>query len=130
MKKVILFLIITVSTMLSTVWAYDFSTVVSSGQTLYFNISSTTTDEAEITYPGSADYYYGYTYTSVYGVMGMNTFFGAMLVWWIIGAVMTVINYFVYKLILAPSILKMFYLKKISLNSEELVNANKCTEKE
>ena len=80
--------------------------------------------------PDGYDYYYGYTYTSVYGVMGMNTFFGAMLVWWIIGAIMTVMNYFVYKLILAPSILKMFYLKKISLNSEELVNANKCTEKE
>ena len=60
MKKVLLSLIITVSTMLSTVWAYDFSTVVSSGQTLYFNINSNT---VSITYPGSSTYnpYNGYT---------------------------------------------------------------------
>ena len=60
MKKVLLSLIITISAMLSTVWAYDFSTVVSSGQTLYFNINSNT---VSITFPGlSVDYAYnGYT---------------------------------------------------------------------
>ena len=59
MKKVILFLLITVSTMLSTVWAYDFSAVVPSGQTLYFNIHW---NRVSVTYPGSSlSPYSGYT---------------------------------------------------------------------
>ncbi len=79
----------------------------------------------------SYDYYYGRsTYKTVYGVMGMNTFFGAMIVWWVIGAIVTVLNYCIYKLILAPTILRIFYLKKISLNSEELLNEKKDVVKE
>ena len=70
MKKIILSLIITVSTMLSTAWAYDFSVVVSSGQTLYFNINSnSTSNEVYVTYPNSNaqymdEYYNGYTTTT------------------------------------------------------------------
>ena len=60
MKKVILFLLITVSTMLSTVWAYDFSAVVPSGQTLYFYIKSNTT--VSVAYPSNSAFnpYSGY----------------------------------------------------------------------
>lgn len=76
------------------------------------------------------NYYYYYSYKTVYGVMSMDTFFGAMIIWWVIGAITTVLNYFVYKLILAPSILRMFYLKKISLNTEEILNTKKDVEKE
>jgi len=65
MKKVLLSLALTFSTMLSTVWAYDFSVVVSSGHTLYFNITSNSGSyTAEVTYPGSesyGNYYSGYT---------------------------------------------------------------------
>ena len=79
----------------------------------------------------SYNYYYDYySYKTVYGVMSMDTFFGAMIIWWVIGAITTVLNYFVYKLILAPSILRMFYLKKISLNTEEILNTKKDVEKE
>ncbi len=52
-------------------------------------------------------------YDYVYGVMEMDTFFGAMIVWWIIGIVATVMNYFTYKIILSPMILKILYLKKL-----------------
>ena len=51
-------------------------------------------------------------YDYVYGVMEMDTFFGAMIVWWIIGIVATVMNYFTYKIILSPMILKILYLKR------------------
>ena len=53
-------IVIALCTMVHTVWAYDFSVVVSSGQTLYFNIDSNT---VSVTYP--SPYYYspynGYT---------------------------------------------------------------------
>ena len=49
MKRLLLSFIITVSTMLSTVWAYDFSVVVPSGQTLYFDTISST--KVRVTYP-------------------------------------------------------------------------------
>ena len=60
MKRLLLSLVLTISTMLSTVWAYDFSVVVSSGQTLYFNINQNT---VSVTYPGlsSSSPYNGYT---------------------------------------------------------------------
>ena len=60
MKRLLLSLVLTISTMLSTVWAYNFSAVVPSGQTLYFNITQNT---VSVTYPGSssAGPYNGYT---------------------------------------------------------------------
>ena len=54
----------------------------------------------------------------LYGVMSMNTAFGAMIVWWIIGAVVAIINYFAYKIIFTPTILQIMYLKNINLNSD------------
>ena len=62
MKRLLLSLVLTISTMLSTVWAYDFSAVVSSGQRLYFNINSDTVS-VSVTYPASYFYspYNGYT---------------------------------------------------------------------
>lgn len=54
----------------------------------------------------------------LYGLMAMNTFFGAMIVWWIIGAIVCAINFFLYKIILAPIILNIFYLKNINSNTE------------
>ncbi len=49
MKKIILFLILAVSSLAS--WAYDFSAVAPTGQTLYYNISGST---VSVTYPGSS----------------------------------------------------------------------------
>ena len=62
MKRLLLSLVLTVSTMFSTVWAFNFSAVVPSGQTLYFNINSDTAS-VSVTYPGSYFYspYDGYT---------------------------------------------------------------------
>ena len=59
MKKLVLSLIITVSTMLSTVWAYDFSAVSPSGHTLYYEIISGTTNVGVVR-PGSGNTYNNY----------------------------------------------------------------------
>ncbi len=55
MKKLVLSLLFAVSVLTS--WAYDFSAVAPSGQTLYYNISGST---ASVTYPGSSSWL-GYT---------------------------------------------------------------------
>ena len=52
MKKLVLSLLFAVSVLTS--WAYDFSAVAPSGQTLYYNIFGST---ASVTYPGSSSYY-------------------------------------------------------------------------
>ena len=59
MKKVILSLIIAVSTMISTVCAYDFSAVSPSGHTLYYEIISGATNVGVIR-PGSGSTYNNY----------------------------------------------------------------------
>ena len=59
MKKVILSLLITVCSMLSTVWAYDFSAVSPSGHTLYYEIISGTTNVGVVR-PGSGNTYNNY----------------------------------------------------------------------
>ncbi|MCQ2282614.1 MAG: leucine-rich repeat domain-containing protein [Bacteroidales bacterium] len=57
MKKIVFTLILAVSALAS--WAYDFSAVSPSGQTLYYNISGST---VSVTYPGPSPYYwYGYS---------------------------------------------------------------------
>ena len=64
MKKLLLSLALIVSTMLSTVWAYDFSVVVPSGQTLYFSISLNDSNNVSVTCPGAVgthSCYDGYT---------------------------------------------------------------------
>ena len=53
-------IVIALCTMVHTVWAYDFSVVVSSGQTLYFNIDSNT---VSVTYPGTSSTQYNGGYT-------------------------------------------------------------------
>lgn len=63
----------------------------------------------------------------LYGIMGLETFFGAMIVWWIIGAVLSVGSYFFYKIILAPTILNIFYLKIISQNSGKMLVSKSST---
>ena len=52
-------IVIALCTMVHTVWAYDFSVVVSSGQTLYFNITSDSTHTVEVTTPNELYPAYG-----------------------------------------------------------------------
>ncbi|MBR5776874.1 MAG: leucine-rich repeat domain-containing protein [Bacteroidales bacterium] len=59
MKRLLLSLIIAVSSMLSTVWAYDFSAVSPSGHTLYYKIISGTTN-VEVVNPCSSSTSSGY----------------------------------------------------------------------
>ena len=54
-----------------------------------------------------------------YGLLGTETFLGSVVLWWIIGAVVTVLNYFIYKIILAPSVLKIYYLAEIIKNTKK-----------
>ena len=43
---------------------------------------------------------------------------GAMLMWWIIGAILTALNYYISKIALSPMILKVLYLREICENSK------------
>lgn len=62
-KRLLMAVLFTVICLQQAKAAYDFSVVVPSGQTLYFNITSNSTYEVEVTYPGSSssDPYSGYT---------------------------------------------------------------------
>ena len=67
MRKGLLTLVLALTVVLPTVWAYDFSVVVPSGQTLYFIIrTNTSSNEVDVTYPNSSatttsEIYIGYT---------------------------------------------------------------------
>ena len=58
MKKLLLSLALTVSTMLSTVWAYDFNAVSPSGHILYLEIISGTTNVEVVSKPSNEVYSY------------------------------------------------------------------------
>lgn len=66
--------------------------------------------------------YYSYSgYDILYGSMGVGTFFGAMIVWWLIGVVACVLIYVVTKLALSYSILHIYYLQDIRETNQKLV---------
>ena len=54
-----------------------------------------------------------------YGLFRTDTFLGAVVLWWIIGAVVTALNYFIYKIILAPTVLNIYYLAEIIKNTKK-----------
>ncbi len=60
--------------------------------------------------------------TTKYGIMQTQTSVGATIIWWLIGAVVTAINYFTLKIILSPMILNIYYLKKIKTNTGKMVS--------
>ena len=63
MKRLLAFVILAVASY-TPAWAYNFSAVAPSGQTLYYNIVY---GNAEVTYPGSSEYAYYYGYTTPAG---------------------------------------------------------------
>ena len=54
-----------------------------------------------------------------YGLFKTDTFLGSVVLWWIIGAVVTALNYFIYKIILAPTVLNIYYLAEIIKNTKK-----------
>jgi hypothetical protein len=60
-------------------------------------------------------FYYdgGWGESSSYGVMQCQTFFGAMIIWWIIGAIDCALTYAITKLCVSYSVLHIYYLKDI-----------------
>ncbi|MCQ2294631.1 MAG: leucine-rich repeat domain-containing protein [Bacteroidales bacterium] len=72
MKKIVLTLLLAVSTLAS--WAYDFSAVTPSGQTLHYAI--TTDSTVSVTFPGPdtyPDYYIWYDYAQPTGSLLIPT---------------------------------------------------------
>ena len=59
--------------------------------------------------------------TTRYGIMQTQTSVGATMLWWLIGAVASAINYFVLKIFLSPIILNVCYLKMIKEKTEKAV---------
>ncbi len=53
-------------------------------------------------------------YNGYYGIMSIRSAFGALLIWWIIGAVLSISAYFVSKIKISAKILEIQYLNKIS----------------
>ena len=60
------------------------------------------------------DYYADEVY---FGVMGWDTFFGAMAMWWLIGAVYCLMHYVTWKLIFSYQIVQVYYLKQMASGS-------------
>ncbi len=56
---------------------------------------------------------YGY-YSKSYGVMRLDSAFVALLIWWVIGAILSFVTYIVAKIVCSYKILVIKYLKKIS----------------
>lgn len=69
----------------------------------------------------SGNYYLAPKNDYYYGIMGLETYFGAMLVWWIIGAVVSVITYACTKLAVSYKILHIYYLHDIKESNEKLL---------
>ena len=63
-----------------------------------------------------AVFYYGGRY---YGVMRIGSFFGAMMIWWLIGAAFCGIVWVVTKLAVSYKILHIYYLKNIKNSCEK-----------
>jgi len=57
-------------------------------------------------------------YGDYYGIMYIGSFFGAMVIWWLIGAVMSALSYAITKLACSYKILHIYYLKDIK-NAQE-----------
>ena len=55
-----------------------------------------------------------FAYGSSYGVMGLDTFFGAMAIWWGIGVEYCAINYVACKLMFSYRIVQIYYLKQMA----------------
>ena len=53
-QKGVLALLLALFAGMGTVYAYDFSATCSTGQTLYYNITNSTSHFVEITYPGTS----------------------------------------------------------------------------
>lgn len=56
---------------------------------------------------------YGY-YSTSYGVMRLDSAFVALLIWWVIGVILSFATYIVAKIVCSYKILVIKYLKKIS----------------
>ena len=52
-----------------------------------------------------------------YGLLKQESFFSAMLLWWLIGAIVTALTYCITKLSLCYPILHIYYLKSINEKS-------------
>jgi len=65
--------------------------------------------------------YYSSRYDILYGVMRLDTFFGAMIIWWAIGAVACILTYIFTKIMLSYSILHIYYLRDIRETNQKLV---------
>lgn len=61
------------------------------------------------------------TYNGYYGIMRLHSVVGCMIVWWAIGFFVCLFHYLFIKILLAPKILEIYYLKSIS---EELKSKN------
>lgn len=60
----------------------------------------------------------------VYGFLEIESRIGAELIWWIMGAFLSVGTYFFLKIILSPKILTVLYLRKIKQDLEKEVLSN------
>lgn len=69
MKKRLLFFILLLFVGITATYAYDFSAVAPSGQTLYYNVTSSgSSPKVSVTYPGSGHWHFSWTgYTSPRG---------------------------------------------------------------
>lgn len=57
---------------------------------------------------------WAHRFDGVYGRMRLDTYIGALLIWWLIGGAYCVINYFLGKLFMSPILLQMHYLQSIN----------------
>ena len=61
------------------------------------------------------------------GIMGIESEFLSLLVWWIIGAIVCAIEYCLSKISCSHKIIQIYLLKKISAQSEQIVD---CLDKD
>lgn len=74
--------------------------------------------------------YWDSTSVTTYGIMRFDTFFGAMIVWWLIGAISSVITYVVAKLSLSYKVLHIYQLQELRETNQEILKKMKYIEKQ
>ncbi len=64
-----------------------------------------------------------------YGFLKAESRIGAELIWWAMGVVLSVSNYFILKILVSPKILSVLYLRKIKQDLDKIVFGEQDKEK-
>lgn len=64
----------------------------------------------------------------LYGFLKVESRIGAVIIWWLMGAVVSIGSYFLLKILFSPKILSVLYLRKIKQDLDKIVFSKEVKE--